>query len=119
MFANAAEVAREDNLRFLKSHFLPRLLRDLADIVSGRRRDWSLPPDDLFIRSLESHLDWPVRLISAYILQRVDKERDFESRVVEWMGRQDWTVLRSPHEEWAKFLVGPDGLFFLAEQRSR
>lgn len=31
--ASAAEVAREDNLRFLKTHFLPGLLRDLADIL--------------------------------------------------------------------------------------
>ena len=49
---------REDNLNFVKTHFLPDLLRDLADIISGRRRDW-LPPDDIFIRTLESHLDGP------------------------------------------------------------
>ena len=63
-------MAREDNLQFIKTHFLPDLLGDLADILSGRRPDWSLPPDDLFIRILESHLDWPVLLLSAYILQR-------------------------------------------------
>ena len=61
-------MAREDNLNFIKTHFLPDLLRDLADILSGRRAEW-LPPDDLFIHSLESHLDWPVQLCSAYILR--------------------------------------------------
>ena len=67
--AGPEDVAREDNLSFIKTHFLPDLLRDLADIISGRRRDW-LPPDDIFIRSLESHLDWPVQLAGAYILDR-------------------------------------------------
>ena len=57
--ASPEDVAREENLNFIKTHFLPDLLHDLADILSGRRRDWSLPPDDVFIRSLESHLDWP------------------------------------------------------------
>jgi hypothetical protein len=102
--ASAGEVAREDNLRFLKTHFLPGLVRDLADILSGRRRDWSMPPDDLFIRSLESHLDWPARLISAYILQHAENERDFDRRVVEWMRQQDWTPIRAPQEEWAKLV---------------
>ena len=68
MLTSPQDVAREDNLQFIKTHFLPDLLRDLADILSGRRRDWSMPPDDFFIRSLESHLDWPVRLTAAYIL---------------------------------------------------
>src|SRR5437879_216430 len=30
----AEDVAREDNLQFIKTHFLPNLLRDLADIIS-------------------------------------------------------------------------------------
>ncbi|HEY1343164.1 MAG TPA: hypothetical protein VGF59_37010 [Bryobacteraceae bacterium] len=55
--ASPQDVAREDNLTFLKERFLPELLRELADIISGRRRDWGMPPDDVFIRSLESHLD--------------------------------------------------------------
>ena len=64
----------------------PTCLRDLADIISGRRRDW-LPPDDIFIRSLESHLDWPVQLASAYILEHADKSKAFDLRVQRWMTR--------------------------------
>ena len=41
--ADSAAVAREDNLNFIKTHFLPDLLRGLADILSGRRAEW-LPP---------------------------------------------------------------------------
>lgn len=100
--ANSEEVAREDNLNFIKTHFLPDLLRDVADIISGRRRDWAMPPDDIFIRSLESHLDWPVQLASAYILEQADKSKPFDLRVQRWMADHDWTFVRTPHEEWVK-----------------
>ena len=96
------DVAREDNLNFIKTHFLPDLLRDLADIISGRRRDWAMPPDDFFIRSLESHLDWPVQLAGAYILEQADRSKQFDQRVQAWMSEQDRTFIRSPHEEWVK-----------------
>ena len=95
------DVAREENLHFIKTHFLPDLLYDLADILSGRRRDW-LPPDDIFIRSLESHLDWPVQLASAYILDQTTYSKPFDLRVQHWMSQQDWTFVRTPHEEWVK-----------------
>ncbi|MBI1900885.1 MAG: N-6 DNA methylase [Planctomycetia bacterium] len=99
--ARPEDVAREDNLDFIKTHFLPDLLRELGDILSGRRRDW-LPPDDIFIRSLESHLDWPVQLLGAYLLQHSEQSRPFDLRVQRWMSDQDWTFVRTPHEEWAK-----------------
>jgi methylase of polypeptide subunit release factors len=99
--ASPEAVARQDNLDFIKSHFLPDLLRDLADFIAGRRRDW-LPPDDLFIRSLESHLDWPVQLAGAYILENTNRHKTFDLRVQRWMTEQDWTFVRKPHEEWVK-----------------
>ena len=98
---NSEAVADEDNLKFIKAHFLPELLHDLADIISGRRLDWSMPPDTIFIRSLESHLDVPVQLASAYILKHANKSKPFSSRVQRWMKEQDWTFVRTPHEEWA------------------
>jgi hypothetical protein len=95
------EVAREEHLDFVKTHFLPDLLHDLADILSGRRRDW-LPPDDIFIRTLESHLDWPVQLVSSYILEQTQKNKVFDLRAQRWMTDQDWTFVRTPQEEWIK-----------------
>ena len=92
---------REENLDFIKTHFLPDLLRDLADIISGRRREW-LPPDDIFLRSLESHLDWPVRLLSRYIFEHSNRSKPFDLRVQRWMSDQEWTFVRTPTEEWAK-----------------
>jgi methylase of polypeptide subunit release factors len=99
--AGASDVAREDNLQFIKTHFLPDLLRDVADIISGRRRDWAMPPDDVFIRSLESHLDWPVQLVSSYILEQSARSKPFDLRVQRWMTEQDWTFVRTPQEQWA------------------
>ncbi len=101
--ANPAAVAREDNLNFIKTHFLPDLLRDLGDVLSGRRAEW-LPPDDIFIRSLESHLDWPVQLCSDFLLQESGRNNRFALRVERWMTEQDWTFVRTPHEEWVKAL---------------
>jgi methylase of polypeptide subunit release factors len=100
--AGPEDVAREDNLAFIKTHFLPDLLRDLADIITGRRRDWSMPPDDFFIRSLESHLDWPVQRISAYLLEQDHRSKPFGLRIEQWMTAQDWTFVRTPREEWVK-----------------
>ncbi len=100
--ASPEAVAREENLNFIKTSFLPDLLHDLADILSGRRDDWSIPPDDVFIHSLESHLDWPRQLAGAYILAHADRNKTFDLRVQRWMADQDWTYVRTPQEEWVK-----------------
>jgi len=99
---NPEEVSHEDNLKHIKTSFLPFLIRDVADIIAERRRDWSLPPDDIFIRSLDSHLDWPMHLVSSYILGQVDRSRSFAARVESWMAEQDWTFVRTPREQWIK-----------------
>ena len=99
--AGPEDVAREENLNFIKTHFLPDLLHDLADILSGRRYQW-LPPDDIFIHSLEGHLNWPVLLTGSYLLEHANKSKSFDLRVQRWMADQDWTFVRTPHEEWVK-----------------
>ena len=95
-------VAREANLNFIKTDFLPDLLREVGEIISGRRTDWEMPPDDVFIRALESHLDWPVILTSSYIFEQSNKDKAFGRRVEEWMGAQDRPYIRSIPEEWMK-----------------
>jgi len=54
---DAAEVRRPENLEHIRTKFLPALLLDLGRIYRGQFDEWPMPPDDLFIRSLESHLD--------------------------------------------------------------
>ena len=99
--ANPEDVAREENLNFIKTHFLPDLLHDLADTISGRRRQW-LPPDDIFIHSLEGHLNWPVQLTASYIFEHTSKSKPFDLRVQRWMTDQEWTFVRTPTEDWIK-----------------
>ena len=100
--ANSEDVGQEENLNFIKTHFLPDLLHDLAGIISGRQRDWGMPPDDLFIRSLESHLDWPIQLVQAHVLERAGADKAFDLQVQQWMVEQDWTFVRSERDEWVK-----------------
>ena len=99
------DVARPENLDFIRTRFLPDLLRDLADIYTGRRRDWTMPPDDIFIRSLESHLDWPVQLATAYLIDRTERSKTFDAKVQQWLADQDWVFVRNAADEWRATLI--------------
>ena len=101
---SAQEVARPETLEHIEKHFLPDLLRDLADIVSGHRRDWALPPDEVFLRSLESHLDWPVTLLRQYLYKESDSDKRFDMDLQEWMSNNELQVRRSQPDEWRKSL---------------
>lgn len=101
---SAQEVARPETLEHIEKRFLPDLLRDLCDIVSGHRRDWALPPDEVFLRSLESHLDWPVMLLRQFFHSEAEKDRLFDRYLQEWMASSDLQVRRSQPDEWRKSL---------------
>src|SRR5216684_716047 len=57
---SSADVARTENLEYIRTKFLPELLLDLGRIYRGQAGDWPMAPDDIFIRSLDSHLSWPI-----------------------------------------------------------
>ena len=101
---SAQEVARPETLDHIEKRFLPDLLRDLSDIVSGHRRDWALPPDEVFLRSLESHLEWPVALLRQHLHQKADADKAFDKQLQEWMVTNDLQVRRSQPDEWRKTL---------------
>ena len=98
--STSEEVGREENLDLIKKRFWPDLLRDLGEIISGHKRDWGLPPDDLFIRSLESHLAWPVQLARTYLLRRSAEDVVFDKTLQQWMVDQDWSFVRANDENW-------------------
>lgn len=102
--SSASEVARPETLDHIVKRFLPDLLRDLCDIVSGHRRHWELPPDEVFLKSLESHLEWPVTLLRQYLYQKAGEDKAFDGRLQEWMANNDLQVRRSQPEEWRKAL---------------
>ncbi len=94
------EVARPESLDHIEKRFLPNLIRDLAEIVSGHRRDWALPPDEVFLRSLESHLDWPVSLLRRYMHDKAVAKSPFDVHLQAWMVSQDRTFSRSDPALW-------------------
>ncbi len=98
--ANPQEVARKESLDFIVRKFLPDLLRDLAEIVTGHRSDWSLPPDEIFLRALESHLEWPVALLRNYLQTQAEEQSAFDKRLQEWMQSQDRVFFRKDPDEW-------------------
>jgi len=98
------DLARPQVLEHIKTRFLPGLLKDLGAIIAGQQPDWAMPPDELFIKSLESHLDWPVRLLSSWLYSEADRSRSFDAQLQEWLAEQDRTFLRSAPDEWRKAL---------------
>jgi len=98
--ASPTDAGRADVLRAIEIDFLPSLLADLADICSGRLPDWAMPPDDIFIRSMESHLEWPIALARSWLAEQGNKSKSFDSKLQEWMGGQDWTFVRNDPQEW-------------------
>ncbi len=98
--ASPDEVGRPETLREIENRFLPSLLPDLADILTGRVPDWAMPADDIFIRSMESHLEWPIALTRSWLSEQADKSKPFDSRLQEWMAGQDWTFVRNDPQEW-------------------
>ena len=102
--ASAQEVARPETLEHIEKRFLPDLLRDLSDIVSGRRRDWELPPDEVFMRSLESHLDWPVMLLREFFHREAEGDKSFDRSLQQWMVSNNLQFRRTQPDEWRKAL---------------
>jgi type I restriction-modification system DNA methylase subunit len=97
---SAQEVARPEVLEHIANKFLPDLIADLSDIVTGVKQNWSLPPDEIFLRSLESHLDWPVMLLRGYLQRNSESDRKFDTMLQQWMVDQGRQFLRSQPEEW-------------------
>ncbi len=98
--ASAEEVARPEILGAIAKKFLPGLIADLSDILTGARRDWALPPDEVFLRSLESHLDWPVTLLRTYLFQSADASKAFDQHLQQWITAQGRPFLRHQPEDW-------------------
>lgn len=98
--ASPRDVARHETLTHIQTRFLPNLIRDLAEIVSGHRRDWALPPDEVFLRSLESHLDWPVGLLRQYLFEQASSSKRFDLHLQAWLTSQDRVFARNDPALW-------------------
>jgi len=89
----------------IRDRFLPELFSELARIAAGTFRDWGMPPDDIFLRSLESHLDWPVVGTRDYLADQCKADGAFAHRLWEWMARDmQWTFDPDDPELWRQAL---------------
>ncbi|MBM4081676.1 MAG: SAM-dependent methyltransferase, partial [Planctomycetes bacterium] len=96
-----ADVGRPDVLAYVRDKFLPGFLSEFAEIFLERKPDWGMPPDDIFIKSLESHLEWPMLLTRDWLAVESERDRTFSLRLLGWMtDEQQWTVLRGDPTEW-------------------
>ncbi|MBL8764613.1 MAG: hypothetical protein JNM07_10130 [Phycisphaerae bacterium] len=107
---SSRELARPETLDHIEKRFLPNLIRDLAEIVNGQRRDWALPPDEVFLRSLESHLDWPVSLLRQHMHEAAASNRRFDLDLQAWLIAQDRVFVRNDPALWREAVDGP--IFF-------
>ncbi|MBI4026670.1 MAG: SAM-dependent DNA methyltransferase [Verrucomicrobia bacterium] len=85
--------------------FLAQFFGELSDIVSGRKPDWGMPPDEYFVRAFESHIAWPVKLTADFLMTKAEGDKAFDTRLQEWMAmEQGWVVIRRDPQEWRNLI---------------
>ena len=94
------EVERPDVEASIRK-FLRSFYEEVALIVQGKKVDWGMPPDLVFIKAFESHIDWSVKLTRDFIIAESNRNMAFDSRLQEWMANsQGWYVVRNDHRVW-------------------
>ena len=89
----------------LREKFLPAIFTELAAIVEGKVVEWGMPPDDIFIRSLESHLDLPIRATRDLLAIASDRENAFAGKLQSWMTTEmNWTFDPDNEDNWRDVL---------------
>jgi len=96
---------RPDVHAAIRDKFLPELFEMLAGIVEGKVVEWGKPPDDVFISSLESHLEWPVFGTRDYLIATSAKDAVFSAKLQSWMAEEmNWTFDPSDANNWSETL---------------
>ena len=96
---------RPDVHAYIRDKFLPELFEMLAGIVEGKVVEWGVPPDDVFIRSLESHLEWPVLGTRDHLIATSATDAVFSSQLQSWMAEEmNWTFDPGDANNWSETL---------------
>jgi hypothetical protein len=96
---------RPDVHAYIRDKFLPELFEMLADIVEGKVLEWGAPPDDVFIRSLEDHLKWPVFGTRDYLIATSATDKVFSAQLQSWMAAEmNWTFDPNDADNWRETL---------------
>jgi methylase of polypeptide subunit release factors len=94
------DVSRPEVEKRIQS-FLAEFFEQFHEIAAGKKPDWGMPPDLFFIRAFESHIDWPVKLTAAFLTEKADTDKTFNTHLQEWMsGDQGWQVIRNDQNVW-------------------
>lgn len=102
--ASPGDCKRSENQKRIRE-FLPQIFEYLAEIVTGKVVEWGMSPDDVFIRSLESHLDWPVLGTHDYLIRTSDQDSAFATKLQFWMSDEmNWTFDPADRENWRETL---------------
>lgn len=98
---NPSDCRRPDVQAEIRDRFLPRLFADLAAIVEGAAGEWGIKPDILFLRSLETHLDWPVYATRDYLIETCRQDKSFAALFQSWMADEmNWTFDPGNERDW-------------------
>ncbi len=85
--------------------FLAEFFAALHEIVAGRKPDWGMLPDELFIRAFESHIAWPVKLSAEFFFTQSATDKKFDTLFQEWMSKdQGWQVIRNDPNGWRELI---------------
>ncbi|MBI4570168.1 MAG: SAM-dependent DNA methyltransferase [Planctomycetes bacterium] len=90
---NSGDCLRPDVQARIRDQFLPQFFAEFARIATGALAEWGMPPDEIFLRSLESHLESPVAGTRDYMAAQWSLNNGFAGRLQEWMtGEMQWTI---------------------------
>ncbi len=99
------DCARPEVRAYIRDVFLPSFFEWFATIVQQPSREWGVEPDEIFLRSLDSHLDWPVVGTADYLAVQSAQDRAFAARLQTWMADEmQWTFDYNDPENWREAL---------------
>ena len=103
--ASPEECVRPEVHTYIREIFLPEIFETFSKIVEGKIIEWGMPPDDIFIRSLESHLDWPVLGTRDQMVLTSQQDTAFRAKLQSWMAEEmNWTFNPDNVENWTETL---------------
>ena len=71
---------------------LRKFLKDLAELIEGKKELPKLPIDEFFIHSLRNFVDNVYDLIAIEIREKFRKSKEFRNKLTEWFIYQGWNV---------------------------
>ena len=100
-----ADCKRPGVQEYIREKFLPEFFQEFAAIVRGKIAEWGMAPDEVFIRSLESHLEWPVIGTRNFLEMQCHKDKSFAVKFQTWMTEEmQWTFDPTNPDNWRSTL---------------